>query len=89
MPEAVEDTGRLINFLQEKNPEAAVRAAQALQKGTNTLSTFPELGHSMNDGTERREFFIPFGAGSYVLRYIISEQTLVIVRVWHSRENRK
>ena len=43
----------------------------------------------MNDGTDRRELFLPFGASSYVLRYLIDEQTVVIVRVWHGRENRK
>jgi len=42
----------------------------------------------MNDGTDRRELFLPFGASSYVLRYIIDVQ-VVVVRVWHGRENRK
>ncbi|MCX7098967.1 MAG: type II toxin-antitoxin system RelE/ParE family toxin [Methylococcales bacterium] len=43
----------------------------------------------MTDGTNRRELFLPFGASSYVLRYLIDGQTVVIVRVWHGLENRQ
>lgn len=43
----------------------------------------------MPDDTGRRELFIPFGVGFYVLRYkIVGEDCAVIVRVWHSRESR-
>lgn len=42
----------------------------------------------MNDGTERRELFLPFGKAGYVLRYMIDNQTVVIIRAWHSREHR-
>ncbi len=89
LPEAIEDTKRLLDFLAEKSPEATARAAQTIQKGANTLTNFPELGHPMNDGTERRELLISFGAGSYVLRYIISGEIIVIIRAWHSREYRE
>ncbi len=43
----------------------------------------------MNDGTGRRELFIPFGPGAYVLRYIFDQDIVVIIRAWHSRENRE
>jgi len=36
-----------------------------------------------------REFFIPFGASAYLLRYRIHDDTLVVIRVWHSREARR
>jgi len=42
----------------------------------------------MEDDTGRRELFIPFGASAYVLRYRIHDDTLVVIRVWHSREER-
>ena len=33
--------------------------------------------------------FVAFGAGAYVLRYIVEpEGAIVILRVWHSREDR-
>lgn len=89
LPEALEDVQRLRLFLLDKNPIAAARAGKVLQDGTKLLASFPETGTSMNDGTDRRELFLPFGASSYVLRYIIDGQTVVIVRVWHGKENRQ
>ncbi len=43
----------------------------------------------MADSTQRRELFIPFGSGFYVLRYFLTSDTVIIVRVWHGREDRK
>lgn len=48
----------------------------------------PEIGKPMNDGTGRRECYLPFGAGAYVLRYQLDGEAIVIIRVWHSREHR-
>ncbi len=44
----------------------------------------------MADETGRRDLFVAFGAGAYVLRYLLEDkkQAVIIVRVWHSRENR-
>ncbi len=88
LPEAVEDVERLRTFLHDKNPSAATRAAQTIREGARTLATFPEFGRPMSDGTGRREMILPFGAGAYVLRYILDGDTVAIVRAWHSKENR-
>ena len=43
----------------------------------------------MNDETGRRELVLSFGVGAFVLRYMWDKSdTVVIIRVWHSRENR-
>ncbi len=42
----------------------------------------------MDDETKRRELFVPFGAGAYVLRYRIHDDTIVVILAWHSREER-
>jgi plasmid stabilization system protein ParE len=86
---ALEDTSRLYDFLFEKNEEAAKKAAQIILRGSSLLEDSPKLGRPMADGTERRELFVPFGSGFYVLRYFITNDTVVIVRVWHGREDRK
>jgi len=88
LPEAIDDTRRLFEFLKEKNLSAAARAAQAIRNGAGQLADFPDIGRPMNDGTGRRELFVPFGANSYVLRYILDAQRIVIIRVWHGREQR-
>jgi plasmid stabilization system protein ParE len=81
---------RLHKFLHEKSPDAAARAAQAILDGSNLLKDNPELGRLMPDETRRRELFVSFGVGAYVLRYRIDAgSAVVIIRVWHSRENRE
>ena len=90
LPEALRDVERLHDFLKEKSPQAARQAAKAILQGAEMLEGAPEAGRPLSDGTGRRELFLPFGAGSYVLRYRINTTgTVVIVRVWHSRENRE
>jgi plasmid stabilization system protein ParE len=89
LPEAVDDVYRLRLFLQEKSPKSAARAGQALLEGADFLSRFPEGGSPMNDGTERRELFIPFGSSRYVLRYRLENEKVFIIRAWHGREDRE
>jgi plasmid stabilization system protein ParE len=49
----------------------------------------PRLGRPMPDETGRRELFIAFGAGAYVLRYVLEgDDKIVVIRVRHSRESR-
>ena len=89
-PEALDDLERLFAFLGEKSPEAAARAARTILDGADLLAVTPLLGRLMPDETGRRELFLPFAAGGYVLRYMLEdEQTVIIIRVWHSRELRR
>lgn len=88
LPEALEDIIRLRSFLEDKSPEAANRAAEVIRNGAKLLADFPAIGKPMNDGTGRRELFLPFGTGNYVLRYRMDQEIVVIIRAWHSRENR-
>ncbi len=90
LPEAIADVDRLHAFLREKSPGAAARAARAILDGADRLQELPELGRPLADETGRRELFLPFGAGAYVLRYKLENpSSVVIVRVWHSREERE
>ncbi|SRR5258708_10012128 len=86
---ALEDINRLYDFLFKNNEEAAAKAAQVILRGSSLLEESPRLGRPMADRTQRRELFIPFGSGFYVLRYFLTNGIVVIVRVWHGREDRK
>lgn len=86
---ALGDIDRLYDFLFEKHEETAAKAARVILKGSSLLEESPRLGRPMADGTQRRELFIPFGSGFYVLRYFLVSDTVVIVRVWHGREDRR
>ena len=89
IPEALTDIARLHEFLQSKSPEAAAKAASIILEGAVQLRTLPHIGRPMPDETGRRELFVAFGAGAYVIRYIQqADSTVVVIRVWHSCENR-
>jgi plasmid stabilization system protein ParE len=89
LPEAIQDFERLYFFLLDKDVEAANKAASNILGGSNLLKTSPRIGRPMPDDGDRRELFIAFGAGAYVMRYKLEdENTVVVIRVWHSRENR-
>lgn len=89
LPETWEDIERLFQFLVEKNPVAAGRAIDLITSGAESLLAAPEVGAPMNDDSQRRELYLPFGAGAYVLRYRLDGDCVVIIRVWHSREQRE
>ncbi|MBW4061930.1 type II toxin-antitoxin system RelE/ParE family toxin [Candidatus Saccharibacteria bacterium] len=90
LPEAIADVERLYSFLKDKDIEAATRAADCILQGSRLLATSPRLGRPMPDDTGRRELFVAFGAGAYVLRYMLETEGIpVVIRVWHSKEYRK
>ena len=88
LPEAVSDLDRLLNFLKDKNTQAAQRAAHLILSGAEALQKHPLMGKLMGDETGRRELFLSFGQSAYVLRYKIDNTSVVIIRVWHRREAR-
>jgi plasmid stabilization system protein ParE len=89
LAEAIVDFERLFMFLENKDTNAAARVANCILKGSSILKSSPRIGRPMSDDTGRRELFVNFGAGAYVLRYILeNDNSVVIIRVWHSKENR-
>ena len=89
LPEAREDVERLFEFLVDVNPAAAERAVRLIQQGANRLLEQPELGRPMAVDSFRRELVLPFGVAAYVLRYRLEGDYVVVIRVWHGREERR
>ena len=90
LPEALEDVERLYEFLLVKNPLAAQKAMLAIDEGVVMLTDDPKLGRPIEFRPTYRELFVPFGRDAYILRYRIEERTnsLIVFRVWHSKEKR-
>jgi toxin ParE1/3/4 len=87
-PEAVRDLARLRALLDDRNPAAAKRAARRIREAAAALREQPELGRIVV-GEEFRDLLAPFGGGAYVLRYRLDPDAVVVVRVWHGREERE
>ena len=88
--EATSDLERLRAFLSGGHPDAARRAVAAIANAVRSLEVFPARGRPSGTG-ETRELIVPFGHSAYILRYahLIESDEVVILRIWHGREERE
>jgi len=87
-PESLEDLQRVVEFIEVKNPYAARRIAIDLQEGMSKLKQFPQIGLPVikaPDPEKIRDLYV----GHYTVRYLITENSVYILRVWHNKENEK
>lgn len=82
----VSDLARLHEFLSPINPKAAVQTVRSLTAAGGKLVDNPRLGERV-DGYEPREVRRLL-VGSYEMRYEIKGDTVIVLRLWHTRENR-
>ena len=83
---ALLDIGRLRDFMAIVNPRAAANVVRSLTTAPEKLMQHPRLGQRL-EGFEEREVRRIF-VGDYEMRYEIIEDTLLIARLWHEREDR-
>lgn len=83
---AVSDLNRVHDFLAAVNAPAATRTAQNLAATPKKLIQNPRLGERLDEFAPReiRRLLI----GDYELRYEIQGETIFLLRIWHTRENR-
>lgn len=83
---AVEDLGRLHEFLKVANPTSAAKILQSLVKAPSALIGNPRMGERIEafESREIRRLLV----ARYELRYEIKDATLYILRIWHTREER-
>jgi len=83
---ALSDLERLHAFLAPVDPHAAARIVRALVAAPEHLLSHPRLGRRLGefDSREVRRIFV----GDYEMRYEISGSLIIILRLWHAREDR-
>lgn len=88
---ARQDLARLRQFIAEKNPGAAERAAKRLKAASVLISRRPLIGRVAPTPTsprpDVRELPVPFGASGYLIRYQVTRHEVRILRIWHARED--
>ena len=88
-PEAIADLTRLREFIADKNPHAAQKAANEILAGLDNLKAYPRIGLPVSSAPNPeiiRDLFI----GDYTARYLINnKEQLTILRVWHGKEDEK
>jgi plasmid stabilization system protein ParE len=79
---------RCRRFLAAKAPQAAKRAAQAIERQFLLLETMPDIGRPFADLPELRELLISFGDSGYVAlyRHIPVEDAVYVLAFRHQKE---
>jgi len=88
--EARSDLVRLREFIAAHDPSAAERVARRLIREIDRLMRFPRLGRRViaAPGELSPEEIRDWLVGSYVVRYLIVGDRVIVLRVWHGKEQR-
>jgi addiction module RelE/StbE family toxin len=81
---ALLDLEAIYDYLSPRNPAAAQRVIEDLLIATDSLATFPHRGRT-GRLPGLRELVI---VSPYVIIYRIAGDEVLILRVWHSAQNR-
>ncbi|MCL2161289.1 MAG: type II toxin-antitoxin system RelE/ParE family toxin [Betaproteobacteria bacterium] len=83
---ALSDLVRLHEFLASVSKPAAARAVQTLTKASTILLANPRIGQKLFQYEPREVRRIL--AAQYEIRYEIQDETIYVLRLWHTREDR-
>ena len=82
------DLRRLRSWTERYSPARAAEESRRIRNAVEALIDNPRLGHPLplpDGGSEElRELVI----APYVIRYTVSVDRIVIIRLWHGRESR-
>ena len=83
---ALSDLARLYEFLAPVNKPVAARTVQALAAAPSALLANPRIGERIEEFEPRevRRILV----GHYEMRYELTETTIYVLRLWHTREDR-
>ena len=87
LPLAHQDQVRLEAFLERKSPKAALRAALAISNVVLSLAENAERGLLISKRGVR-ELPVRFGRDGYVIQYAVGDTAVLVIRIFHARENR-
>lgn len=85
-PEAITDLRRLREFIAEKNPEAAQKIGAQLVSDISRLVVLPRLGRKVQKAPNP-EMVRDLSAGAYIVRYLILDDEIHVLRLWHTRSD--
>ena len=88
--EARGDLVRLRSFVARHDPAAAQRVARRLIQGIERLIRHPRLGNrvAVAPGQAAPEEIRDWLVADYAVRYLIANDRIIVLRVWHGKERR-
>jgi len=85
---AVDDLSRHYDFLKINNADAAARVVREIVSSAESLQENPRRGTAISQSPGLRKLFVSFGKSGYVIHYTLLEDDVIVLRVYHGRENR-
>jgi plasmid stabilization system protein ParE len=85
---AFTDIQRHYEALALMNADVALRAIQVIRKAGDSLEAFPRRGAIVHEAAGLRKLQVTFGKVGFAIHYAMIEDEVVILRVYHGRENR-
>ena len=86
-PGAERDLDRLVGFLAKLDERAADRRQEWLQESLLRLARHPFMGRpGPQPGLRQRT--LKYGKSSYLIRYQVTDDAVIVTRIWHGKENR-
>ena len=83
---ALQDLERLVDFLIESEPGAALETVGLIAEAVGILENHPQIGRPVEQGL--RELLVSRGRSGYVALYSYepAHDTILILAIWHQRE---
>jgi plasmid stabilization system protein ParE len=85
---ALTDLSHQHQFLAEFNLEIADKAVETIMQFGKSLTNNPRRGMPIGDTPGLRKLTVPFSKYGYTIHYIILDEEVLILRVYHGRQNR-
>ncbi len=86
--DALADLQRFADFLHEHHPDLAERVAQEIVMKAELLGRHPRLGRPIGGREEYRQIVLQVLNAAYVFQYRCEHDRIVMLRVFHGREER-
>jgi plasmid stabilization system protein ParE len=82
------DLLRHYNFLRDNSSIKAGKIIESIVKAGDSLKTFPKRGVAIEDSPAMRKLVVPCGKSGFTIHYLILDEDVIILRIFHGRENR-
>ncbi|MEM9927734.1 MAG: type II toxin-antitoxin system RelE/ParE family toxin [Cyanobacteria bacterium P01_D01_bin.50] len=83
---ATKDLNRHYKFINFSNPSTAALAIHAILSSVKDLEENPRRGAIVEEIAGLRKLIVSFGKYSYIIHYVILEDDVIILCVYHGRE---
>ncbi len=87
-PESIEGLTRLREFIEIQNSDVAKRITDLLIDGISKLKRFPYLRVKISNAPNP-ELMRDLILENYTVRYLILDETINILKMWHHKENQR